>query len=58
MLSKNTTRYFKTLSMAEKVRLMAWSEEGISTTAIVGRHHTSLKFLLTESRGLPYYTIS
>jgi hypothetical protein len=42
-------RYFKTLSMAEKVRLMAGSEEEISTTAIVGRlgrHCTLNKCLL------------
>jgi hypothetical protein len=46
--------------MCEKVRLMAWQEEGISTTATVGRlgrHCTSIYNLLTETRGLPYDTI-
>jgi hypothetical protein len=60
MLSKNTTRYFKTLSMAEKVSLVARYEEGISTTAIVGRlgrHRTSIKCHLALTNWSPNNTL-
>jgi hypothetical protein len=54
MLSRNITRCFEKNCLAEKVRLTAWSEEGISRTTILGRHSTSFYRLLAVTRGLPY----
>ncbi len=58
---QNNTRCTGKLSTAEKVRVMAWQEEGILRTVIVGRlgrHGTSIKCLLSETSVLPYYTNS
>ncbi len=35
MASKNTTKYFEKLLVANKVRFMVWYEKGVSTTSIV-----------------------
>jgi IS30 family transposase len=46
----------KKLSTAEKVRIMAWREEGVSTSAIadrLGRHRSSVKRLLAKTKALP-----
>jgi hypothetical protein len=46
MLSRNSTRNIKTLSIAYKVRFMVWQEEGMSTNAVAncsGRHCTVLQ---------------
>jgi IS30 family transposase len=56
MPRQNTVKGVKKLSTAEKVRIMAWREEGVSTSAIadrLGRHRSSVKRLLAKTKALP-----
>ncbi len=56
MPRQNTVKGVKKLSTAEKVRIMAWREEGVLTSAIadrLGRHRSSVKRLLAKMKALP-----
>jgi hypothetical protein len=55
MRARHPTKHFKKLLIVDKARILSWRKKGVSVASItdhLGRHRSSIKYLLAKARDL------